>query len=116
MEKCLHCRAKLTHVPGRKQKSFCNVNCRNKYFYAQRRSLVEATKQAVADLPKEFGEIKTIGTLDADGEIVEVATIVPSANEKIISELEKELKTVPDSGLGKKRRQFLQSKISELKR
>lgn len=37
MEKCLQCSKALQHVPGRKQKSFCDVNCRNKYFYAKRK-------------------------------------------------------------------------------
>jgi len=37
----------LTHVEGRKKKSFCNVNCRNKYFYAKNKRLVEQAKQIV---------------------------------------------------------------------
>lgn len=48
MKNCLQCNAELTHVEGRKQKSFCNVNCRNKYFYAQRKILVELGKSAGA--------------------------------------------------------------------
>ena len=47
MEKCLHCSKELKHVPGRKQKSFCNVNCRNKYFYAKRKREVEVAKTAL---------------------------------------------------------------------
>lgn len=48
MEKCLHCSGPLTHVPGRKKKSFCNTNCRNKYFYAKNKRLVEAAKGNMA--------------------------------------------------------------------
>ena len=47
MDNCLHCGELLTHVEGRKQKSFCNVNCRNKYFYAKNKRLVEQAKQIV---------------------------------------------------------------------
>lgn len=43
MEHCMleSCGKKLTHVEGRKQKSFCDVNCRNKYFYSKRKKLIE---------------------------------------------------------------------------
>ena len=44
MEKCLQCGKELTHVPGRKEKSFCDVNCRNKHFYAKRKQLLEFYK------------------------------------------------------------------------
>lgn len=46
MKNCLQCNKELTHVEGRKQKSFCDVNCRNKYFYAQRKVLIEAGRKA----------------------------------------------------------------------
>ena len=69
MEKCLHCSKELKHVPGRKQKSFCNVNCRNKYFYAQRKKQIEMAKSALQSLPADFLEVKNIGILTKNGEI-----------------------------------------------
>jgi len=40
MDNCLleSCGKKLTHVEGRKEKSFCDANCRNKYFYAKNKA------------------------------------------------------------------------------
>lgn len=32
MDKCKFCSKELIHIEGRKKKSFCNDNCRNKYF------------------------------------------------------------------------------------
>jgi hypothetical protein len=65
MTNCLQCNAELTHVEGRKQKSFCNVNCRNKYFYAQRKKTVEEAIEItngkevkVTDLTKPNVEVK----------------------------------------------------------
>lgn len=54
MENCLQCFKELIHVPGRKQKSFCNVNCRNKYFYAKRKQEVALAK-ATLSLPPLIG-------------------------------------------------------------
>lgn len=48
MEKCLQCSKELIHVPGRKQKSFCDVNCRNKYFYAKRKQEIALAKAALS--------------------------------------------------------------------
>jgi hypothetical protein len=55
MENCLHCAKPLTHVPGRKEKSFCDTNCRNKFFYAKNKRLVEAAKgNMAAELDKSI--------------------------------------------------------------
>lgn len=48
MDNCKHCGKELTHVEGRKKKAFCNVNCRNKYFYASRKKLIELAKQTTS--------------------------------------------------------------------
>ena len=70
MEKCLQCSKELKHIPGRKQKSFCNVNCRNKYFYAQRKKNIELAKSALQSLPHDYMKgIKNIGILTKDGQI-----------------------------------------------
>ena len=47
MKNCQLCGKELIHVEGRKQKSFCDTNCRNKYFYAQRKVLVEVGKKSM---------------------------------------------------------------------
>lgn len=69
MEKCLQCFESLVHVPGRKQKSFCDVNCRNKYFYAQRKKQLEEAKALLVSLPPDYVEIKKIDALTKDDEV-----------------------------------------------
>lgn len=68
MEKCLQCSKELKHVPGRKQKSFCDVNCRNKYFYAKRKQEVELAKAALVSLPADYVNIKKVAILTEKGE------------------------------------------------
>jgi len=58
MKNCLQCQKELTHVEGRKQKSFCNVNCRNKYFYAQRSKLIKEAQIKVAENNKPENKAK----------------------------------------------------------
>lgn len=71
MENCLFCKEKLTHVPGRKQKSFCDVNCRNKHFYAERKKLITA---ALA----EAGKNKKVNpTVSSENDETNVADVIP---------------------------------------
>lgn len=63
MEKCLQCSKQLKHVPGRKQKSFCDVNCRNKYFYAQRKKQITDAKAFLVPLPPDYFEVNKAATL-----------------------------------------------------
>jgi len=54
MKNCLQCGEKLTHIIGRKEKSFCDVNCRNKHFYAKRKQILELYKTgAIVSSEKE---------------------------------------------------------------
>lgn len=69
MEKCLQCSKELKHVPGRKQKSFCDVNCRNKYFYAKRKEEIALAKKALLSLPADYVVVKKVGILTEKGEI-----------------------------------------------
>lgn len=76
MKNCLQCEKELTHIEGRKQKSFCNVNCRNKYFYAQRSLLIKNAKAAIGSLPDEMKkDITHIGVLSPKGETTSVTKI-----------------------------------------
>lgn len=52
MKNCLHCAKELKHVPGRKEKSFCDVNCRNKHFYAKRKELIKKGLSAEKEILK----------------------------------------------------------------
>jgi len=49
MDKCKHCGKELTHVEGRKKKAFCDVNCRNKFFYAKNKKLVQDAKKTLSN-------------------------------------------------------------------
>lgn len=79
MEKCLHCSKELKHVPGRKQKSFCDVNCRNKYFYAKRKEEVSLAKKGLLSLPPDYVEVKKVSILTEKGEI---KPILPKPNRR----------------------------------
>lgn len=69
MKNCLRCTKPLVHVPGRKEKSFCDVNCRNKYFYAQRKKQIEDAKALLVSLPPDYVEIKKVAILTKEGEL-----------------------------------------------
>lgn len=84
MKNCLFCQKELTHFEGRKQKSFCNVNCRNKYFYKKRSDLI---KQAINGNGKheekeEEKEVVTETITIPDNEIIQ-KQIQSIRNEKI---------------------------------
>lgn len=79
MEKCLQCSKELKHVPGRKQKSFCNVNCRNKYFYAKRKQEIQMAKAALVSLPSDYANVKKVAILTEKGE---VKPVFPKPNRK----------------------------------
>lgn len=83
MKDCLHCSKPLVHVPGRKEKSFCDVNCRNKYFYAQRKKQIETAKSMLADLPSDYIMPKKIGVLTKDGEVKPLTLPKPNKKPKI---------------------------------
>lgn len=46
MTSCLQCNKELTHIEGRKKKHFCDNNCKNKHFYAERQKLIKAALAA----------------------------------------------------------------------
>lgn len=69
MKDCLQCTKPLVHVPGRKEKSFCDVNCRNKYFYAKRKKEIEDAKALLISLPADYINVKKVGVLTADGQV-----------------------------------------------
>lgn len=65
MTNCLQCGKELTHVEGRKRKHFCDNNCKNKHFYAERQKLIKAALSnrpqiSVQDLTKGTQEVKSI--------------------------------------------------------
>lgn len=90
MKNCLKCGKELTHFEGRKQKSFCNVNCRNKYFYAKRSKLIKAALNGNGEYKEEQRE-----------EVVAEIPSPPESNaaQKRIDELQKELKSPPKNPL-----------------
>lgn len=62
MKNCLFCNSELTHVPGRKEKSFCNSKCRNSYFYQKSQ---EAKK--VLPLPISPVQSQKVSAIDKKG-------------------------------------------------
>jgi hypothetical protein len=71
MTNCKQCNEPLTHTDGRKKKQFCGVNCRNKYFYAQRKEVIELVRKSLIalSLPEDCATIKNIGILSPDGSV-----------------------------------------------
>lgn len=82
MTNCKHCEKELTHVPGRKEKSFCNVNCRNKYFYAERKKLVESAKANLVPLPADYVVVSKVSTIDENGVVKPLTFRKPSKKGK----------------------------------
>lgn len=104
-ENCKRCGKPIT--PKTKRAEFCSPKCKV-YWHREIKIKLKPEKtfeQKLADLTKpKTSELKpppqtnlTINTADR------------------IKELEEELKSVPDIGLGKKRRAFIQNQISKLK-
>lgn len=79
MENCLQCNKPLQHVLGRKQKSFCNVNCRNKYFYAQRKKTIADAKAHLISLPPDYFEVNKAAVL---AKIHDTKPIFPQPHKK----------------------------------
>lgn len=74
MENCLHCSKELIHVPGRRKKSFCDVNCRNKYFYSKRKKEIEAARALLVPLPSDYVMFKKVSAVTKDGVIQQIST------------------------------------------
>lgn len=74
MDNCLHCSGPLIHVPGRKKKSFCNANCRNKYFYAERKKQIEAAKAILVQLPSDYLKLNKVSAIKSDGTVIKDVT------------------------------------------
>lgn len=88
MDNCKHCGTDLIHVPGRKKKDFCNVNCRNKWFYAERKRLLAEALKSMAQLPPDYVNVKKVGILTKDGEVKPLVLPKPKINnEAILSQI-----------------------------
>jgi hypothetical protein len=77
MKDCLQCSKPLVHVPGRKEKSFCDVNCRNKYFYAQRKKQILDAKAILVSFPADSGGAKPLTFAKPNKKPREIATVDP---------------------------------------
>lgn len=88
MDNCKHCGTDLIHVPGRKKKDFCNVNCRNKWFYAERKRLLAEALKSMVQLPPDYVNVKKVGILTKDGEVKPLVLPKPKINnEAILSQI-----------------------------
>lgn len=58
MNDCLNCGKELNHVPGRREKKFCNANCRVAFFYKKNPKKKTAAKTVVKDYTKPTNEVK----------------------------------------------------------
>lgn len=107
MKNCKQCGNSLVHVEGRKQKSFCSVNCRNKYFYRQQKKLADIGKKSiVSDLNKQSS-----GTTQDLNKKEETNFTI---NTSEIDELKKELNSLGTGSLANQRKKYLQNKILAL--
>jgi hypothetical protein len=125
MNKCLFCGAELKSVEGKKERQFCNGNCRNKHYYKIKTSgqiKKKTGRPKVTHLLTPGSSITQFQTkekyINNTRDIQDVTEVVGQMNEisKKIAEYEEEMKTIPDVGLGAKRRKFLQSKILAIKK
>ena len=102
MTNCKQCDKPLIHVEGRKQKSFCNPDCRNKYFYERNKAILKSVKEVAiptgdqetpADEPEEEKSLEQLQ----------------------IEKCEAEIKTLGTGSLSVKRKKYLEGIIHNLK-
>lgn len=109
MKNCLHCEKELTHVEGRKQKSFCNSFCRNQYFYSKRKVVKFQAEVAGEKEKRQNPLINAARGRDASG----------VNNDEVknpeIEKYEEEIKTLGTGTFANQRRKFLQNKIYDLR-
>lgn len=83
---------------------------------------VRDLKPQYLSLPKDFVEFKNIVAINGDGKKVKITNLSPPKSDYTIdtlgriAELEKELQTIPDVGLGKSRKKFIEKQIFQLKK
>lgn len=82
MDNCKHCGTDLIHVPGRKKKDFCNVNCRNKWFYAERKRFLAEALKSMVQLPSDYVNVKKVGILTKEGEVKPLTFSKPKSGKK----------------------------------
>ena len=116
-QKCKYCGGDLNARTTRRE--FCSNKCK---VYWHRENKFEKEIEKILDNPK-FKEIKkeTLKQIIETGQsyipeskLIEIA--VTATGQQKITEYEEELKSVPDIGLGKKRRKYLENEIQKLKR
>ena len=95
-KECLNCGKDLVHIAGKRGKIFCNATCRSNYWQKQDRK----NKAGKATAKPPLATHRSAEGKDIDARI---------------KDLEAELATIPDVGLGKKRRGFIIEKIKQLK-
>jgi hypothetical protein len=104
---CPVCKKEFDEHTGRRPKKFCSDNCKVKFWNV---------KKKVAENNKPENKKRILGERNATPITEKSIYQNPIAdNSEKIKELEEEIKTLPDVGLGKKRRIFLEGKIRELK-
>ena len=101
---CPVCKKGFNEHTGRRPKKFCSDGCKVKFWNTQKRVVDGKLDEAV----------KKYTSFESASEFIEFKTSVD--NSEKIKELEEEIKTIPDIGLGKKRRQFLEQQIRNFKR
>lgn len=114
---CPICKKEFNEHTGRRPKKFCSDECKVKFWNAFKK-----VQKGIVENNKPENKKKIEDERNGQSETTEHKNpitpdeCVSNPNQEKISELEKELQTVPDVGIGKKRREFLRKQISELKR
>lgn len=100
---CPICKKDFNPETGRRPKKFCSDQCKVKFWNKFKGK--EKPEINVQDANKQTNEVKP----------PEAPKTNYSINTEKIAELQKELELIPDIGLGKRRRAFLQNEIYRLK-
>lgn len=104
MKKCKHCG--IDFEPKNPKGKFCSDKCRVYNNRTVKQPIkIDYTPPMITTSAANIEKVNQI-----------IDDVLKDPIRKKLEEYETELTTVPDAGLGKKRRIFLQSKISELKR
>jgi len=103
---CPICKIEFNEHTGRRPKKFCSDGCKVKFWNAFKKRNVDPAVKDVTDKPDSPTEKKRNPLSSTDSIILQQ-----------IAAYEEELKTLPEAGLlSKKRREFLNKKIAELKK
>jgi hypothetical protein len=119
---CGNCDVEFESTIGRRPKKFCSPKCRSEFHRKKVSELLKLSKENLSEMGKAVQDQITLGvaiTQTTENGVKRVDPLSEKGQEvwdtaQKIKELEEELKTVPDTGIGKQRRKWIEKQIKLL--